>query len=153
MPDITIRVTQDLKHRLEAARVAVEPVCQRALVEALLREEARQGREQSAAGTAATADLTGERDESVLEAEGYAAGMVWAKTASSFDLLALFEGDGNEQDRVQVSREHGSLYRALELAGVRLDSETNRVLTSDDPWGRGFLRACWARRDVEQPLG
>jgi hypothetical protein len=153
MPTITIDVTEDLIRRLETTGVDVEPVCQRALLEAVRREESRQGREQGSVGETPTADLTDDRDESVLEADGYAAGMAWAETASSFDLATMFEPDGVEHDQVQVSREQGSLHRALELAGVRSDSETNRVLSMDDPWGRGFLRACRACRDVEQPLG
>ena len=153
MPDITIRVTEDLSQRLDAAKVDVEDVCQRALLEAVQRGESRMTRQQGSGGKVAPVDLTDERDESVLEADGYAAGMAWADTASSFALAVLFDPDGSEQDYVQVSQEHGSLHRALELAGVRSDSETNRVLSMDDPWGRGFLRACRSRRDVEQPLG
>ncbi len=153
MPEIRIQVTEDLNRRLKTARVDVQSVCQRALLDAAKREESRRERAEGSPGDVAPVDLTDERDESVLEADGYAAGMAWATTASSFDLAKLFEPDGVEHDQVQVSREDGSLHRALELAGVRSDSETNRVLSMDDPWGRGFLRACRACRDVEQPLG
>lgn len=153
MPDIRIQVTDELNRRLEAAGIDVDAVCQRALLDAVRREESRRQRAEGAPGDVAPVDLTDERDESVLEADGYAAGLAWAETATSFDLAKMFEPDGVERDQVQVSREDGSLHRALELAGVRSDSETNRVLSMDDPWGRGFLRACRACRDVEQPLG
>lgn len=153
MPDIRMQVTDELNRRLEAAGIDVDAVCQRALLDAVRREESRRKRVEDTPGDVAPVDLTDERDESVLEADGYAAGMAWAETATSFDLAKMFEPDGVERDQVQVSREDGSLHLALEQAGVRSDSETNRVLSMDDPWGRGFLRACRACRDVEQPLG
>jgi hypothetical protein len=153
MPDITIHVTDNLNRRLVEAGIEIDAVCQRALLEAVRREESRREHEHGTAGEASSIVLTDERDEHVQEAEGYAAGMAWAESASSFDLAALFEPDGQEHDQVQVSQEHGSLHRALEVAGVRSDSETNRVLSMDDPWGRGFLRACRACRDAERPLG
>lgn len=153
MPDITIQVTEELNRRLEVARVDVDSVCRQALLDAVQRRESRRERAEGVLDNVAPVDQTDERDESVLEADGYAAGMAWAETVSSFDLAALFEPDGVERDEVRVSREHGSLHRALELAGIRSDSETNRVLSMDDPWGRGFLRASRSRRDAEQPLG
>ena len=147
MPRFEVYVSDDLAIRLQRTGVIVPAVCEHALADEVRRREA------SLAPTFAPG-LTGpgtiRPDDMARESAGHAAGVHWASTvALSHEVAAIMATGGVG---VAVSREQEDLCDILARAGLRADSETNRVLSKDDPWARGFLRACRERWDELQPM-
>lgn len=152
MPKLNVYVSDALATRIREAGISVSGVCQRALEEEVRRVETRRVAQPAVLQMAERfrAARTDVRpDDLVRESEGYRAGATWAANVASSHELAELAGVGDE---VPVSREQGSLYEALAAAGLSTDSETNRVLSTNDPWSRGFLRACRELWQQVQPL-
>jgi hypothetical protein len=147
MPTIEVDVSDELAMRIERTGIVVSDVCQHALADEVRRREARP------APTAAPTSMdpgTVRPDDMARESAGHAAGRHWASTVASSHEVAAMMATGNVG--VAVSREQEDLCDILARAGLRADSETNRVLSDDDPWARGFLRACRERWEELQPL-
>ncbi len=156
MPKINVYVSDALAERIRIAGVAISPVCQRALEEEVRRIEAQRSADeiviQMVKRFRSTEGLT-DPDDVARDADGYAAGTHWAlHVASSFELAELAGIGTHGSEQIPVNRAQAGLYEILAEAGFSSDSETNRVLSASDPWGRGFLRACQELWQRVQPL-
>ena len=154
MPKLNVYVSESLSARIREAGIAVSAACQRALEEEVRRVEAHRAADERVRRMAERFRSTRSEvrpDDTVRESEGYTAGMEWASNVATMHELASVAGARGDRE-VHVFRELGSLDQALANAGVGTDSETNRVLSPDDPWSRGFLKACQEMWRRVQPL-
>ena len=156
MPKLNVYVPDALAERIRITGVSVSPICQRALEQEVRRVEAWQRANDVALRIAerfAAIQEDPDPDDVVRESEGYAAGTHWARDVASSQELAELGGVGiHGGTNVPVNRGQPVLYQILTEAGLSSDSETNRVLSTTDPWGRGFLRACQDLWRQVQPL-
>jgi len=154
MPMLNVYVSDDLAARIRETGISASSICQRALESGVREVEERRAQSGPPRDPAHREPVADTRpDDLSRESEGFDAGLHWATNVALSHELAAIAGEGAmDGDEVPVSREQGGLYDILARAGLSADSETNRVLSPGDPWGRGFLRACREIWMQVQPL-
>jgi post-segregation antitoxin (ccd killing protein) len=153
MPKLNVYVSESLGKRIREAGIAVSATCQRALEEEVRRVEATLAaneRVRLMAQRLKAGFVSHRPDDLVRETEGHAVGVHWATHEATLAELSSVANANTPE--VLVNRRSGSLDRVLSDAGFSTDSETNRTLTVEDPWCRGFLRACQEMWREVQPL-
>ena len=153
MPKLNVYVSESLGKRIHEAGIAVSATCQRALEEEVRRVEATlvaNERIRLMAQRLKAGFVSHRPDDLVRETEGHTVGVHWATNEASLTELSAV-ANATTPDLL-VNRQSGSLDLVLSEAGFSTDSETNRTLSMDDPWGRGFLRACQEMWREVQPL-
>ena len=156
MPKLNVYVSESLSARIRDAGVAVSATCQRALEEEVRRIDAQRAADERVrrmADRLRTLRITQRPDDDERESDGHTAGLDWAtNVATIHELTEVVKAGEVGHFELPVGRDSGSLERVLADAGVPSDSETQRVVSTLDPWGRGFLQACQEMWHKVRPL-